>query len=147
MKTTLTIAALLSSFFLWNPVFAEDPKMEEFDEQQMKMHNDQMEEHMKNMEILMDKLHATNDPAEKRRLLDAHRKEMSKLMHSMRSSRDDMVMGMMSGGARHGEPMPEGEKRRQYMIEKRLDMMDHMMEMMMQRDKMMRHDEMMMDRH
>jgi hypothetical protein len=55
----------------------------------------------------------------------------------MKSSRDEMVMGMMSGGARHGQPMPEGEKRRQYMIEKRLDMMDNAMEMMMRRDEMM----------
>jgi hypothetical protein len=48
-----------------------------------------------------------------------------------------MVMGMMGGGAKHGASMPEGEKRRQHMIEKRLDMMDNAMEMMMRRDEMM----------
>lgn len=137
MRTILTVTAILSSLFFWSPLFADDPNYKAFDEQQMKMHNDEMEAHLADMDVLMDKLHATNDPAERQRLLDAHRKEMNNLMKSMRSSRDDMVMGMMGGGARRGGPMPEGEKRRQYMIEKRLDMMDQMMEMMMERDRMM----------
>ena len=133
---TLTIA------FLVNPAFADHhmkDHMGEWDEKQMQMHNDEMETHLQEMQALMDKLHATNDPAMRRRLLEEHRKEMANLMGNMRGSREDMVMGMMGGGARRGGTMPEGEKRRQYMIEKRLDMMDQMMEMMMQRDEMMMH--------
>lgn len=89
------------------------------------------------MQVLMDKLHATKDPAERQRLLKEHRKQMGEMMHEMKSSRDDMVMGMMGGGAKHGGSMAEGEKRRQHMIEKRLDKMDNAMEMMMRRDEMM----------
>jgi hypothetical protein len=47
------------------------------------------------------------------------------------------MMGMMGGGPRGGGPMPEGEKQRQHLIEKRLDMMDMMMDMMMEREDMM----------
>jgi hypothetical protein len=134
--TTLTTVLLLS------PAYADHhmkDHMGDWDEQQMQMHNDEMEAHLEDMQALMDKLHATSDPAERRRLLEQHRKEMSELMKNMRGSREDMMMGMMGGGPRRGGPMPEGEKRRQYMIEKRLDMMDQAMEMMMQRDQMMMH--------
>lgn len=137
VATLAMAAALLSGY-----AFAADkpdsmPRMNRFDEHQMQMHNDQMEAHLKEMQVLMDKLHATRDPAERRRLLDEHRKQMSELMRNMHSARADMVMGMMGGGAKAGQAMPEGEKKRQYMIEKRLDMMDNAMEMMMRRDEMM----------
>ena len=56
----------------------------------------------------------------------------------MRSTSGEMKMGMMSGGPKSGEPMPEGEKLRQHMLEKRIDMMNMMMEQMMQRDDMMK---------
>jgi hypothetical protein len=91
----------------------------------MQMYNDRMEMHLEEMQALTDQLHATRDPAERRRLLIEHRMQMAEMM------------GMMGGGPKGGAPMPEGEKRRQYMIEKRLDTMDHMMEMMMRRDEMM----------
>ncbi len=141
MKSFLTVSTLIAAF-LATPALAAhhmSNHMEEWDEQQMQMHNDEMEAHLAEMQVLMDKLHMTKDPTERRRLLDEHRIEMSRLMENMRSSREDMTMGMMGGGPRHGGSMPEGEKRRQYMIEKRLDMMDNAMEMMMQRDEMMMH--------
>jgi len=140
MKTLLAVSTLAAALFV-SPAFADQhmnhDNMGEWDEQQMQMHNDQMETHLKGMDALMQKMHSTSDPAQRRRLLDQHRKEMSKLMENMRSSRDDMRMGMMGGGARHGQEMPEGEQLRQHLIEKRLDMMDNAMEMMMQRDEMM----------
>ncbi len=137
------IAIALSSALLAGQAFPADKEssmshMDQFDEHRMQMHNDQMEAHLKDMRVLMDKLHATKDPAERQRLLKEHRKQMGKMMQGMKSSRDDMVMGMMGGGAKQGAPMPEGEKRRQHMIEKRLDMMDNAMEMMMRRDEMMK---------
>ena len=140
MKTILTILAVSAALFAI-PGLADHhmnkQQMHEWDERQMEMHNDAMEKHLEEMQGLMNQLHDTNDPAERRSLLDAHRKEMKQMMHGMRSSQDDMIMGMMGGGARHGGDMPEGERKRQYMIEKRLDMMNQMMEMMMERDQMM----------
>ena len=141
MKRILT-AVTLTSVLLAGSSFAAQhepmsPHMGEFDEQSMRMHNDRMEVHLEEMQALMDKLHVTSDSAERRGLLIEHRIQMAEMMGDMRSSREDMMMGMMGGGPRSGGAMPEGEKQRQYMIEKRLDMMDHMMEMMMQRDEMM----------
>lgn len=111
--------------------------MQGFDEQRMQMHNDQMEAHLKEMQALMEKTHATRDPNERRRMLEEHRAQMRKLLKTMRSTRGDMVMGMMGGGPRGGAEMPKGEKRRQYLIEKRLDMMDNAMKMMLHRDEML----------
>ncbi len=140
MKAIVTALSLALALLSGYALSADEPgHMEQFDEQQMKQHNDEMEAHMKEMQALMDKLHRTQDPAERRRLLEEHRQQMAELMHGMRSTRDEMVMGMMGGGMRHGKPMAEGEKRRQYLIEKRLDMMDNAMEMMMRRDEMMMH--------
>ena len=139
MKTFLAVTTLAAGLLV-NPAFADKHMKDhtgEWNEHQMQLHNDEMEAHLAEMQVLMDKLHATSDPTKRRRLLEEHRKEMSKLMENMRSSRDEMRMGMMGGGAKQGRDMPEGEKRRQHMIEKRLDMMDNAMEMMMQRDDMM----------
>jgi hypothetical protein len=107
-----------------------------FDERQMQRHNDQLEAHLTEMQALMDKLHQTKDPKERQRLLEEHRKQMQALHKKMRSTRDEMRMGMMGGGMRGGGPVPEGERTRQHLIEKRLDMMDLMMDMMMQGQEM-----------
>lgn len=104
----------------------------------MKKHNDEMEKHLKDMQAVMDKMHAAQDPKERRKLMDQHAKDMREMMKGMRSSSDEMKMGMMSGGPKSGEPMPEGEKMRQHLLEKRIDMMDMMMEQMMQREDMMK---------
>jgi hypothetical protein len=70
--------------------------------------------------------------------MDEHTKSMRELMKSMRSSSDEMKMGMMSGGTKGGEPMPEGEKLRQHLLEKRIDMTNMMMEQMMRSQDMMK---------
>jgi hypothetical protein len=103
---------------------------------QIKLHNDQMESHLKDMQKTMDKMHATNDPAERRKLMEEHSKAMHAMMKDMRSSSDEMKMGMMSGGPKGAGPMPEGEKMRQHLLEKRIDMMNMMMGQMMERDDM-----------
>jgi hypothetical protein len=105
---------------------------------QMKKHNDEMEHHLKDMQALMDKMHTTKDPKERRKLMDEHAKSMHEMMKGMRGSSDEMKMGMMSGGPRSGEPMPEGEKLRQHLLEKRIDMMNMMMEEMAKREQMMK---------
>lgn len=142
MTKSLVTTALLSALFVMPAFSAEHMEsmphdMDQWDEHQMQMHNQEMEAHLKQMQELMDKMHETNDPAERRRLYQEHHKQMNEFMSSMRSSRDDMMMGMMGGGPRHGREMPEGERLRHHMIEKRLDMMDNAMDMMMRRDEMM----------
>lgn len=148
----LILVALLVSGIAAAPAFA-DEKEEHYKEgtkgvspeviqpqylDQMKMHNDQMEAHLKDMQKLMNKMHATKDEKERRKLMDEHAKSMRELMKSMRSTSDEMKMGMMSGGPKGGGPMPEGEKMRQHLLEKRIDMMDMMMEQMMQSQDMMK---------
>jgi hypothetical protein len=149
MKRTLAAAVLGASVAAVGAIAAEEDHYKEgtagvaphdttaFDERRMKEHNDQMEAHLKEMQVLMGKMHETKDPKERQQMMQEHRKEMQALHKQMRSTRDDMTMGMMGGGMRGGGPMPEGEKMRQHLIEKRLDMMDTMMDMMMEREEMM----------
>ncbi|HZR02587.1 MAG TPA: hypothetical protein VFA81_05365 [Burkholderiales bacterium] len=111
-------------------------KPEQFDS--IKKHNDEMEKHLKGMQALMDQMHATSDPKERRKLMDQHAREMGEMMKGMRSSSDEMKMGMMSGGPKAGATMPEGEKMRQHLLEKRIDMMNMMMEQMGMREDMMK---------
>lgn len=140
----LILAALLLSAITTVPAFADEKaehytpegayphmlKPEQLD--QMKEHNDEMEKHLEDMQAQMEKMHTTKDPKARRKLLDEHTKSMREMMKSMRSSSDEMKMGMMSGGPKAGAPMPEGEKLRQHLLEKRIDMMNMMMEQMMQ---------------
>lgn len=104
----------------------------------MTIHNTQMESHLKDMQKLMEKINATKDAKEKRKLMDGHAKSMRELMKNMRGTSDEMKMGMMAGGPKGGEPMPEGEKMRQHLLEKRIDMMNMMMEQTMQSQDMMK---------
>jgi len=104
----------------------------------MTIHNIQMESHLKDMQKLMDKMHATKDARERRKLMDEHAKSMRELMKNMRSTSDEMKMGMVAGGPKGGGPIPEGEKLRQHLIEKRIDMMNMMMEQTMQSQDMMK---------
>ena len=148
----LILVALLVSGMATAPAFA-DEKEEHYKEgtkgvspevirpeylDQMKIHNVQMEAHLKAMQKLMDKMHATKDTKERRKLMDEHAKSMRELMKSMRSTSDEMKMGMMAGGPKGGGPMAEGEKLRQHLLEKRIDMMNMMMEQTMQSEDMMK---------
>jgi hypothetical protein len=148
----LILIALLVSGMATAPAFA-DEKEEHYKEgtkgvspevirpqylDQMKIHNDQMEVHLKDMQKQMDKMHTTKDAKERRKLMDQHAKSMRELMKSMRSTSDEMKMGMMGGGPKGGGPMPEGEKLRQHLLEKRIDMMNKMMEQTMQSQDMMK---------
>jgi Skp family chaperone for outer membrane proteins len=148
----LILVALLVSGMATAPAFA-DEKEEHYKEgtkgvspevirpeylDQMKIHNVQMEAHLKDMQKLMDKMHATKDAKERRKLMNEHAKSMRELMKSMRSTSNEMKMGMMAGGPKGGGPMAEGEKLRQHLLEKRIDMMNMMMEQTMQSEDMMK---------
>jgi hypothetical protein len=147
------LVALLAGGLAAAPTFAEDAMEKHYKEgtkgmssnqirpqylDGMTIHNTQMESHLKDMQKLMDKMHATKDPQERRRLMDEHHKTMRELMKNMRSTSNEMKMGMMGGGPKDGGPMPEGEKLRQHLLEKRIDMMNMMMEQAMQSQDMMK---------
>lgn len=104
----------------------------------IKKHNDEMESHLKDMQTQMDRMHGTKDAMERRKLMDEHARSMREMMKNMRSSSGDMKMGMMGGGARRSGPLPEGEKMRQHLLEKRIDMMDMMMDQMMKSQDLMK---------
>jgi soluble cytochrome b562 len=102
----------------------------------------QMHDHMKKMQDLMARLQKTTDPAERKKLMDEHTKAMQEGMQTMRGMGGGMMQGMEGGmmgqapkdgaakpGMGRGAPMsPE-------MMERRMDMMQMMMEQMMQHQK------------
>jgi len=102
----------------------------------------QMQEHMKKMQGIMARMQETTDPAERQKLMAEHTKAMQEGMQMMRGMGGGMMQGMGGGmmgkapkdgaakpGLGRGAPMsPE-------MMERRMDMMQMMMEQMMQRQK------------
>ncbi len=102
----------------------------------------QMQDHMKKMQDLMARLQKTTDPAERKKLMEEHTKAMQEGMQMMRGMGGGMMQGMESGmmgqapkdGA--GKPgMGRGAPMSPDMMERRMDMMQMMMEQMMQHQK------------
>lgn len=92
---------------------------------------DHMQERMKSMQQLMERIHKTDDPATRRKLMSEHMQEMQKVMIDMRGMMmgPDMMQGGPGGKMGNGKGMPMED--RQKMMEQRLDMMQQMMEQMM----------------
>jgi hypothetical protein len=97
----------------------------------------QMQEKMKAMQAQMDTIHKTTDPKERQKLMQAHMQAMQENMKAMHG----MGGPMMKDGGEHGGMMMGDKKgamkdgdmnKRQEMTEKRMDMMQMMMEQMMQ---------------
>ncbi len=82
------------------------------------MDMDRMQEHMKEMRQEMERIHRTDDPEERGRLMREHMEMMHEGMGGMRG-----MMGMGMGKS--------AEEHRQ-MMERRMDMMQEMMEQMME---------------
>jgi len=108
----------------------------------------QMQKRVQSMQQLMDRIHKSDDPAARRKLLNEHMREMQQTMMDMRG----MMMGggMMQGGPgatmgpgmMGGGGMMNGGKGmtmedRQKMMEQRLDMMQQMMEQMLEQQSQM----------
>ena len=96
----------------------------------------QMQSKMKEMQALMTQLHATTDPKERERLMDAHMKAMGEAMGMM----DKMAGGMMGPGGGAGmRQCAAGDatcrmdqmQNQQGMMGQRMDMMQMMMRQMM----------------
>jgi len=103
---------------------------------------------MKKMQDLMARMQKITDPAERRKLMDEHTKAMQEGMQMMRGMGGGMMQGMkmgemMEGGMTSKAPkdgagkpgMGRGAPMSPEMMERRMDMMQMMMEQMMQHQK------------
>ena len=100
-----------------------------------------MDEHMKKMQALHDKMTSATTPEERQKAMDEARKEMQASMATMQPMMHGSGMvggGMMGGGggttAQKGAPNVNAQMQ---MMEKRMDMMQMMMQMMMDQQGMM----------
>jgi len=89
----------------------------------------QMQEKMKAMQAQMETIHKTTDPKERQKLMQAHMLAMQENMKAMHGMGGPMMMDDQKGGMKDGDMM-----KRHAMMEKRMDMMQMMMEQMMQHD-------------
>ena len=97
------------------------------------------ERQMKAMQEMHQKMQATKTPAERAALMEEHMKLMHSGMGMMQQMRAGMHgmggqagMGPM-GGTAASKGMPTDTAARNQMMEKRMEMMEHMMQMMMDR--------------
>lgn len=89
-----------------------------------------MDEHMKAMQAMHEKMLVAKTPAERQALMDEHMKLMQDGMGMMQQ----MGAGMQGmGGMQAGKSMPANMAERQQMMEKRMQMMESMMQMMLDR--------------
>jgi hypothetical protein len=87
----------------------------------------QMDEHMKKMQALHDKMTGAATPEERQKAMDEARSEMQQSMAMMKPM---MQGGGMMGGGMMGDKGKSGDAQMQ-MMGKRMDMMQMMMQMMM----------------
>ena len=151
MKTSILISAIVASALGAPTASAQDTPVMKMDMEKsapaksapakpaMKMDADkpmdEMQDNMKKMQQQMNKIATTTDQSERQKLMQEHMQTMQETMKAMRSMggptmKSGMAMGERKGGAMSGSDV----KPRQEMMEKRMDMMQMMMEQMMQRD-------------
>jgi hypothetical protein len=105
---------------------------------------EQMQAQMQQMQDLMAKMQATEDPAERQRLMNEHMQEMHTAMTAMNELMHQQ-MGAAGGGA--GANCEQGDancrlnmmQRQQGMMGQRMNMMQMMMGQMMQMNEQMNH--------
>jgi len=106
----------------------------------------QMDEHMKKMQALHDKMMSAATADERQKVMDEQRKEMQASMGMMKDMQSGAMMGGMGGGAmmggmgggamgQKGKATDAGAQ--MLMMQKRVDMMQMMMQMMMDQQGMM----------
>ena len=87
-----------------------------------------MDEHMKAMQAMHERMLAAKTSEERKALMDEH----MKLMQDGMAMTQQMGAGMQGmGGMQGGKGMPANMAERQQMMEKRMQMMESMMQMMM----------------
>ena len=142
MKTSILVAAIVCA--LSTPIVSAQDKSAPAKPamgMDMDKHMSQMQENMKKMQQQMEKLRATTDPKERQKLMQEHMQTMQENMKAMRSMGGPMMMGSGQRGGTAGmakgghKDMAGGDTMKHHeMMEKRMDMMQMMMEQMMQHD-------------
>jgi hypothetical protein len=95
----------------------------------------QMDEHMKKMQALHEKMMSAVTPEERQKAMDEARKEMQDGMAMMKPMMQ--AGGMMGGGMMAQKGKPADADAQMQMMGKRMDMMQMMMQMMMDQQGMM----------
>ncbi|MBI5910068.1 MAG: hypothetical protein HY848_08960 [Betaproteobacteria bacterium] len=143
MKTSILVAAIVAGALAAPIVSAQDKHAHPKPTTSMGMdkHMPQMQENMKKMQQQMEKLRATTDPKERQKLMQEHMQTMLENMKAMRGMGGPMMMGgaQPGGTAKDGHKHAAGGDMMQHhaTMEKRMDMMQMMMEQMMQHDQAM----------
>jgi len=92
----------------------------------------QMDEHMKKMQALHEKMMSATSPEERQKLMDEQRKEMHDGMAMMAPMmQGGGTMGGMGGGTMGQKGKPADANTQMQMMQKRMDMMHMMMQTMM----------------
>lgn len=94
-----------------------------------------MQANMRDMQAQMEKIRATTDPKERRRLMDSHMQAMHECMATMREQ--DKAAMPKGGDQAAGMAMGGDMMQHRQMMESRMDMMEMMMDQMLQHMQMM----------
>ncbi len=98
----------------------------------------QMDEHIKKMQALHDKMTSATSPEERQKVMDDQRKEMQGGMAMMSPMmQGGGMMGGMEGGKMGQKGKPADATTQMQMMQKRMDMMQMMMQTMMDQQGMM----------
>ena len=141
MKTPILTAAIVA-FALTAPVAsAQDQAAPAQPAMGMDAHMSAMQTNMKEMQALMEKIHATTNPKERQKLMQAHMQTMQDSMAMMRSMNKPMTMdggpgGAIAMGADKGKPGDKGMMggdmmKHHQMMQERMGMMTTMMQQML----------------
>lgn len=135
MKTSMLAAAIVACALSAPVMSAQEPAAPAKPAMGMDMDKQmsQMQENMKTMQQQMEKLRTTTDPQERQKLMQEHMQTMQKNMTAMRGM-GGPTMGMMGG--KGGPMMNMDPKQREDFLQRRIDMMQMMMEQMMQHEQM-----------
>jgi len=91
----------------------------------------QMDEHMQMMKALHEKMMSATTPEARKILMDKQREEMQASMGMMKQMHDGGMMGGMGGGMMAQKGTPGDAAAPMQMMQKRMDMMEMMMQTMM----------------
>ena len=104
----------------------------------MDSHMGQMDEHMQMMKALHEKLSGATTPEARQILMDRQREEMQGCMAMLNEmKKGDGKMGAAGAGMMEQKGMPLDASAQMQMMQKRMDMMEMMMQTMMDRQGMM----------
>jgi hypothetical protein len=97
----------------------------------------QMDEHMKRMQALHDRMMSAATPEERQKVMAEQRQEMQACMGMMNQMQGGPMMGGMGSGTMGQKGKPADANAQMQMMQKRMDMMQMMMQSMMDQQGMM----------